>query len=110
MYAEVWSDSRVQEKLRNDFIIIALYTDERKELPENEWITSLLDNKIKKTIGAKNLDFEISKFKTNALPLYVIIDENGNTLTKEKYYTYSSNIENFLAFLNEGISNFEQKK
>lgn len=110
MYAEVWSDKRVQEKLRNDFIIIALYTDDRTKLPETEWITSSIDNKLKKTIGAKNLDFEISKYGTNALPLYVIIDGDENILTKEKYYTYSSDIDMFLAFLNEGTSNFEQKK
>jgi hypothetical protein len=61
-------------------------------------------------MGTKNLDFEISTFKTNALPLYVIIDNNGNILTKEKYYTYSSNAEIFLNFLNEGASNFKLKK
>jgi hypothetical protein len=84
-----------------------MYTDERTELPENEWITSTLDGKVKKTVGAINLDFEISKYKTNALPLYIIVDSTGKTLTKIPYYTYSSDVEEFLAFLNDGISNYQ---
>ncbi|MBN2485033.1 MAG: thioredoxin family protein [Bacteroidales bacterium] len=110
MYADVWSDSRILELLRNEFIIIALYTDDRTELPENEWVVSEIDGRAKKTIGAKNLDLEISKFKTNALPLYVIMDSNENILTTEKYYTYNTSRDKFLAFLQEGISNFKQKK
>ncbi|MGD2035189.1 MAG: cytochrome c biogenesis protein CcdA [Bacteroidales bacterium] len=107
MYAEVWSDSRVLEKLRNDFVIAALYTDDRTKLPESEWVTSDLDGKVKKTIGKKFNDLQVSKFGSNALPLYAVVDPDGKILTTEKYYTYSPEVEPFIRFLNEGIRNFK---
>ncbi len=49
MEAKVWSDPRVLLKLREEFIIIGLYVDDRTKLPENEWVTSGVDGKVKKT-------------------------------------------------------------
>ncbi len=105
MYAEVWSDPQVLTKLKNEFIVAILYTDDRTKLPEEEWITSSIDGKIKNTIGKKFSDLQITKFNSNALPLYAIVNSNGQILTTEKYYTYSPNIEHFLEFLDEGIKN-----
>jgi hypothetical protein len=98
----------VLEKLQNDFIIVALYTDDNTKLPENEWITSTVDGKIKKTLGHKNLDVEVQKFGSNALPLYAIINSEGNVLTAKSSYAYSPDADAFLGFLNEGLSNFKQ--
>lgn len=108
MYAEVWSDPAVLKRLRNDFVILAMYTDDRTKLPEDEWVTSTLDGRVKKTLGKKNLDFQVTKYESNALPMYVIVDPNGKILTNtQKYYTYSSDVNAFLDFLNEGIKNFK---
>jgi thiol:disulfide interchange protein DsbD len=103
MEATVWSDPRVLEKLQNDFIIIALYTDDRYELPESEWITSTYDGKIKKTMGAKNLDFEITRFNVNTQPFYAILNNKGETLNAPVGYT---DVESFLKFLDEGKKNY----
>ncbi len=86
MEARVWSDPEVLRRLRENFVIIALYADDRTQLPDNEWIKSEVDGKIKKTIGKINEDLEISKFKTNALPLYVITDHEGNPLNQADAY------------------------
>jgi len=101
MYSEVWSDPRVLDKLMNEFIIVALYTDDRTKLPEKEWITSTTDGKVKNTIGKRNQDFQITRFNSNALPLYVIVDPNGNNLSKT-YYTYDPSIDKFLSWLEQG--------
>lgn len=106
MYAEVWSDPVVLEKLKTEFVVAALYTDDRTKLPEDEWVVSTIDGRVKKTMGKKFNDLQISKFGTNALPLYAIVDAEGNILTSEKYYTYSSSVEDFLAFLVDGMNNF----
>jgi thiol:disulfide interchange protein DsbD len=100
MYGEVWSDPRVLEKLRNDFILVALYTDDKTKLPEQEWITSASDGKIKNTIGKKNQDLQIARFRSNALPLYAIVDPEGNDLSKS-YYAYDPSVEKFLNWLQE---------
>ena len=84
MEAAVWSDPQVLSTLRNDFVIVALYTDDRTKLPESEWYTSAVDGKVKKTIGQQNVDFEIEKFQTNTIPLYVIMDASGKVIGQPK--------------------------
>ncbi len=104
MEAKVWSDPEVLRRLRDNFVIIALYVDDRTQLPENEWIVSTLDGKQKKTIGKKNEDLEISKFRTNTLPLYVIADHEGNPLINPM--PTNMNIEEYKDWLDEGVALF----
>jgi thiol:disulfide interchange protein len=105
MEARVWSDPEVLQRLRDNFVIIGLYVDDRTQLPEDEWITSDIDGKVKKTIGKINEDLEISKFKTNALPLYVITDHEGNPLNKPM--GTNMNIEEYKNWLDEGVMLFK---
>ena len=84
MEAAVWSDPEVLRALREDYVIVALYTDDRTKLPEAEWYTSEVDGKVKKTIGQQNIDFEIANFRTNTIPLYVIMDADGNVVGEPK--------------------------
>lgn len=107
MEAKVWSDPDVLRRLKDEFVIVALYLDDRTQLPENEWVTSKLDGKIKKTIGKINEDFEISKFQTNAMPLYVIIDHEGNPVNEPM--PTNLNIEEYKQWLDDGIAGFRNK-
>jgi thiol:disulfide interchange protein len=107
MEAKVWSNPEILRRLREDFVIIALYADDRTSLPESDWVTSSLDGKVKKTIGKVNEDLEIKKFKTNALPLYVITDEDGNALVDPM--PTNLNIEEFKEWLDKGIEAFKSK-
>lgn len=108
MEAKVWSDPEVLRRLRENFIIIALYVDDRTQLPENKWIVSALDGKQKKTIGKINEDLEITKFRTNALPLYVITDSDGNPLNTPM--PTNLNIEEYKKWLDEGVEIFKKRK
>jgi thiol:disulfide interchange protein DsbD len=107
MEAKVWSDPEVLRRLNENFVIIALYVDDRTQLPENEWLVSALDGKQKKTIGKINEELEISRFKTNALPLYVIIDHDGNPINKPM--PTNLNIGEYKKWLDEGIALFKSK-
>jgi hypothetical protein len=73
-------------RLREDYIIIALYVDDRTVLPEDEWITSEFDGRVKNTIGSKNLDYQITNFNTNTQPYYVLMDPDGNLLNQPRGY------------------------
>lgn len=106
MEAKVWSDPEVLRRLKENFVIVALYVDDRTQLPENEWIVSALDGKLKKTIGKICEDLEISKFKTNALPLYVITDSEGNPLNKPM--PTNLNVAEYKKWLDEGIALFKK--
>ena len=98
MEENVWADPKVLEKLKNDYVILALYVDDKTEKPENEWFTSISDGAIKKTIGAQNLDFEITKFNGNAQPYYCLVDSKTGQLIKPPL-AYDLDVNNFLAFL-----------
>ena len=106
MEANVWSDPRVKEMLRNDYVICALYVDDKTSLPAEEWYTSTYDGKQKKTIGRKWADFQISKFGTNAQPYYCLMDHNGNLLMSPRAYDLDKDA--FVEFLREGIRNFQE--
>lgn len=103
MYAEVWSDPKVLEILRSQFIIVALYTDDKTKLPEDEWITSSMDGKTKNTIGKVNQHIQITRFNSNALPLYAIVNPQGYDLA-ESYYTYNPDVNAFVQWLEEGLA------
>jgi thiol:disulfide interchange protein DsbD len=106
MEAKVWSDPEVLRRLRDNFVIISLYVDDRTQLPENEWIVSAIDGKQKKTIGKQNEDLEINKFRTNSLPLYVITDFEGNPLNEPMITNL--NIGEYKNWLDEGFRNFSE--
>lgn len=104
MEARVWVDPSVQQRLRNDYVIVALYVDDKTELPEASWYTSKYDNKVKKTIGAQNADLQIVKYNNNAQPHYCLVDHEGNLLVAPK--NYDLNPANFAAFLDSGKAAF----
>lgn len=107
MEARVWSAPEVLSRLQNDFVVVALYVDDKKELPQTEWYTSTYDNKEKKTIGAQNFDLQIVKFNSNAQPHYCLVDGDGKLLTIP--VNYDLNIDKFVAFLDKGKAAFEKK-
>ncbi|MBU8891810.1 MAG: thioredoxin family protein [Bacteroidales bacterium] len=108
MENKVWSDPAVLQRLQNDYLIIALYVDDRTKLPENEWITSSYDGKVKKTLGKKYADFQISKYNINSQPYYVLVDTDGETLVEPTGYDLKT--ENFIQFLDSGVEEFEKRK
>jgi len=104
MENNVWSDKRVLDILKKDVVLISLYGDDKEELPENEqYVTK--DGKEITTIGKKWSEFQITRFNNNARPLYVLMDLNEKELNKPVAYT--SNIEEYLNWLKDGISKFK---
>lgn len=100
----VWPDPRVLDMLKTKFVIVSLYIDDREKLPENEHYTSA-DGRLINTLGKKNMDFQLTRFNSNAQPFYVILDHNGNKLNDPLGLTL--NADEFVNFLEKGISNFK---
>jgi thiol:disulfide interchange protein DsbD len=108
MEANVWADPKVLKILKEEYIVTALYVDDKTSLPESEWITSKHDGKVKKTIGKKYADFQISRFNVNAQPYYVLMDTSGNLLAKPQ--AYDLDVDHFISFLNTGLENFKKQQ
>lgn len=106
MEAVVWSDPQVLERLRKDFIVVALYVDDKTELPESEWYTSPYDNKVKKSIGKRNSDLQITHLENNAQPFYVLVGKDERVLAWP--YGYNRSPKEFVGFLERGKSKYKQ--
>ncbi len=105
MEANVWSDPAVLKILKEDYIILALYVDDKKiEIPKNEWFKSTYDKKIKKTLGQQNADIQIVNFNKNSQPYYVLLDFSGNVLAEPRAYDLDT--KEFLDFLKKGKTEF----
>ena len=104
MDALVWSDPEVQRRIREDFVLVGLYVDDRTKLPDDEVFVSKIDGKEKKTMGKKNEDIEISMFNTNSLPLYAIVDPEGNPLIETRGTDFD--IEAYIDWLDRGAEAF----
>jgi len=102
MDAKVWSDPAVIDILRNKYVIIGLYVDERNELPQSEWVTSKNDGKVKKSIGQVNIDYQITRFNTNSQPFYATLNKNGDLVNQPM--GFDLDISKFKSFLENGIA------
>jgi thiol:disulfide interchange protein DsbD len=103
----VWPDAEVKRILNEDYVMVSLYCDANTiELPESEWVTNDKGRTLT-SLGQKNLNYQKTAFNMNAQPYYVVIDADGNILTKENY-KYDRDVQKFVDWLNEGKSNFKR--
>lgn len=97
----VWSDPATLSILQNEIVLISLYVDDKKELPENEQYISETTGKKIKSIGNKWSDFQMKNYHANAQPYYIILDNKENRLTEPVGYT--PNVDEYKAWLESGI-------
>jgi thiol:disulfide interchange protein len=106
MEANVWADPEVLERLRNDFVVVALYVDDKTQLRESEWYISDYDGKVKKTIGKQNADLQITRLNNNAQPFYVLVGEDERVLAWP--YGYDKDEKDFVEFLERGKKTYRE--
>ena len=107
MEANVWADPRVLDILRNDYVIIALYVDDKKELPESDWVTTS-SGKVLKTIGKINADFQAKRFNVNGQPYYVLLDNDGEMLAPTR--GYNLDVNGYIQFLEDGLKKYKEQQ
>lgn len=105
MESRVWSDPRVLEILNNDYVIVALYTDDKQRLEEDEWITGETGKQLK-TLGQVNSYIVRNKFAVNAQPNYALLTPEGELMVPVR--GYDLDIQGFVDFLNSGLEKFAQ--
>ena len=103
MEARVWSDPTVKAKLENDFVICALYVDDKKQVAMEDWVT-LENGKVLKTLGKINSNIALEQFGANAQPHYVILDAEGKQLGEAR--GYNLDVAAFVEWMNAGIGEF----
>ena len=107
MENRVWSDPEVLKRLRENFVLLALYVDDKViEMPKEEWYTNKAGREVK-LLGKKNTEIQTGKFGTNSQPYYVILNGDGTLLVSPR--AYDLNIEAFKIFLDAGVEAFNKK-
>ncbi|TAL43893.1 MAG: thioredoxin family protein, partial [Chitinophagaceae bacterium] len=109
MEEKVWVNPEVTAMMRNDFVVVSLYVDERKKLPVTEQMQYATKDGIQKsiiTVGDKWATFQSENFNAVAQPQYAIISTNEKALTKTKAYTPSP--KEFADWLRCGLEAFEK--
>jgi thiol:disulfide interchange protein DsbD len=106
MEARVWVDGEVQRILREEYVVIALYSDDRTQLPEAEWLTTPA-GKILKTIGRKNSFIINSRYGVSAQPAYLLLDAGGELLAP--VYGYNLDVAKYVDFLRSGVEAYKKQ-
>ena len=100
MESRVWSDPNVLNILKNDFVIVALYTDDKSKLEEKDWVKAE-NGDVYKQLGRANSYIARSRFNVNAQPNYIILSPEGEQLLPTRGYDLS--VPGFIAFLESGL-------
>ncbi len=110
MEATVWSDPQVLSQLRNDYVVVALYVDDKTELPRKEWYTSTHDKQVKTTLGKQNADLQITRYGVNAQPFYILLDpDDATSQPLVAPIAYEPDVAQFSAFLRAGSQQFHKR-
>ena len=106
METAVWNKPRVSELIDNDFILVSLFVDDKRKLPEPLTLKKGDKEVEVSTYGEKWSFLEEYKFGANAQPFYVILDKNGNALSKSMGFT--EEVDKFVKFLQDGLEKHKE--
>ena len=106
MEARVWSDERVLDLLRNEYVIVALYADDKLPVDEADWVTTDA-GKVLKTLGKINSYYALKTYGVNAQPYYVLQGKDGKPLVEPR--GYNLDVDAFVDFLQRGVEAYKNK-
>ena len=106
MEASVWSDDRVIDMMRDDYIVASLYVDDRTPLAEPFEVEMNGKKVMLYTVGDKWTYLQGHRFGANAQPFYVPVDADGNPLCGT--YSFNLDVDAYIDFLKKGIKNFNK--
>ena len=106
MEARVWSDERVLDLLRNEYVIVALYADDKLPVDEKDWVTTDA-GKVLKTLGKINSYYALKTYGVNAQPYYVLQGKDGKPLIEPR--GYNLDVDAFVDFLQRGVEAYKSK-
>ena len=101
MESRVWSAPQVLDMLKNDYVVVALYTDDKQKLDKEDWVTDAETGKVYKDLGRANSYLARTLWNVNAQPNYVLLSPDGEVLAPVRGYDLS--VEGFVQFLKSGL-------
>ena len=106
MESRVWSDPKVLSMLKNDFVVVALYTDDKQKIDKEDYVTDAETGKVYKDLGRANSYTARTLWNVNAQPNYVLLSPEGEVLVPVR--GYDLDIQGFVDFLQSGIDTYNK--
>lgn len=106
MEQRVWSDLEVARILSEEYVVVELYMDDKRELPESQWVTTE-SGRVLKSVGRVNSYLALERFGVNAQPYYILLGRDGEELTKPM--GYNLNVVEYIDFLKRGIDRYKKE-
>ncbi|WP_243350246.1 protein-disulfide reductase DsbD family protein [Parabacteroides sp. FAFU027] len=107
MEAAVWIDPKVKQILENDYVLITLFVDDKRPLPEPITVNENGTERKLRTIGDKWSYLQRVRFEANAQPFYVLLNGKGEPIGPS--YAYDEDVNRFVLFLENGLAEFRKK-
>src|SRR5690554_3666162 len=104
MEERVWSEPRILKLLKEEIVLVSLYVDDKRPLPDGQTITSEISGKKLRYIGQKWSEFQILRYEANAQPFYVLMDHDETDLIDPIGYT--PNEDEYYSWLRKGVDAF----
>ena len=107
MEAAVWSDANVLKRMKENYVVISMFVDDKTLLPETQqYVSSFSGNKIK-TLGNWYSDIQASNYQTNTQPFYVLLDNNKKLLNEPR--SYNEDIVAYVKWLDKGLEEYKNR-
>lgn len=106
MEQKVWSDEEVSRILQDEYVVVSLYMDDKRELPESEWMTTK-SGRVLKSVGRVNSHLAMERFGVNAQPYYILLGRDGEELTQPM--GYDLDVAKYIKFLQQGIAQYKKE-
>ena len=107
MEAAVWTDPQVSSLMKEKYVLITLYVDDKTPLPEKLVVKENGADVTLRTVGDRWSYLQRSKFGANAQPFYVLLNNDGHPLAGS--YSYNEDVAAYRNFLEEGLQRYNQK-
>lgn len=110
MEGQVWSDPKVKQKLSEEFVLVSLYVDDKKDLPaelqkEVDWSGS---KRTLNSVGDRWSHLQNTKYQSSTQPQYWIIDHEENHYSDST--SYDPDIQKYIDWLDRGLAKYKAKK
>jgi thiol:disulfide interchange protein DsbD len=106
MEDDIWVDETVGNLIKENFVLIQLYVDERTiKMPANKVHYSKYLKGNTDDLGRWNQDFQATKYGANSQPYYVLTDHNLNKLVEPSGAIF--NAKQYAAYLQSGLDKFK---
>ena len=108
MEAAVWTDPQVAATIRDRYVLISLYVDEKTALDSTITVSENGAQTKLRTVGDKWSYLQRVKFGANAQPFYVLLDGNGKPLGPS--YAFDESVDAYMAFLRQGLDTYAKRR